>query len=281
MEMRRGRRLAAGVVLVGVVAGLVVIAVVRDEGAAIAVDRSAPGVVTSGPPPCGSGRIFDKHAAPPIPDRDRQQAVVDRVTAASYPDFAVHVAQPTALGVYALVTGDLDAARTLLTTAGVTRVERWDAGLVAAGAGGRVQIQMAMQTLLDPVIGRVREVTRRVPGDGGMAVWPDAGAVLVSWKAPVPAAIAALADHDWGDGVRVIVEAVPYSTADLSRAQGRVDEGTWARYGVTTVSGCGDDSGLEVGIGPDQWPADPAAVQARLTDLVGLPVALQQVFFSG
>jgi len=208
MEMRRARRLAAGVVLATAVAGVVAIAVGRGGSDTIAVDRSVPGAVTSGAPPCGPN----------------------------------------------LATDEVDPSAPAPTSA----------------AGQQLQAR------LDAVAQQVEALTAGWNGYADVALWQDAGAILLQWKAPVPDRVTALADRDWANGVRVVVHAVPYSMSELLRAQSRADETTWTAYQISLTAPCGDDSGLEVGIDPQHWPADPAAVRDRLTALVGVPVALEK-----
>lgn len=269
-----------------VVASIVTVSLVSGpdakgtDGLPAATTPSSSPSITPAPSPEESG-LFDCETdnpvfgpSPAIPDRGRQQRIVDQIERPLSDAFDVHVAEPSHLGVVALVTGDLDAARRALREHGVGHVYSWDSSGPEVGADEHGQIEQALQWVLDPVVNRLQKQIRDVPGSGGLAYWQDAGAVLLQWKAPVPAEIEALAGVR-PNGVKVIVQAIRYSDRDFLNAgeralkagrEGRIDAK------VNSAVGCGDGSGLVVGVGPKSLGDRRAELQQKLTELVGMPV---------
>jgi hypothetical protein len=144
--------------------------------------------------------------------------------------------------------------------------------MASVGVDADGQIRQVLQWLLQPAISDVRRATRSLPGDAGLALWQDAGAVLLQWKAPVPQELLALAGVR-PDGVEVIVEPVDYSQQDMQRAARQLqavlrERGLRDRW--SSSYGCGDGSGLVVGIVPPL--TDRAELQADFTEALGLPV---------
>jgi hypothetical protein len=215
-------------------------------------------------------KALDDSKAPALPDLAHQQSIAEAVKRLSY----VHDAEPTALGVVALVTGDPAEVTPGLTAAGVTFVRTWDARGPESGMTAQVQVQLEIQDQLDPVADRFRKLAGGVPGSGDGAVWPQAGEVLIPWKEPVPAAVTDLARQSWPHGIRVVVQPVRYSSAELGHAMGtRLDLGKADDGHLTLAYACGDDSGIIVGVDPAAWPA-PSGLAADLARQVGYPVML-------
>lgn len=279
-EVRRGiqrRRRHRAVSAVGGSAVLVAAVAV----AAVALPSSDDG---SDPAPTGTPSVAEDlftcpigleqyEDPPPIPDLAEQQAVVEnvlRVTAMSA--WTVRVAEPTHLGVVALVMGDLDVARQRLEPMGVRLVRPYNSYGAEEGIDDHFQVVMAVQQALDSLLDEVQRATRDVPGRGGFAYWQEAGAIVVQWKAPVAPEVEALAGRR-SDGAEVLVWPTAYSGADIHRAMGGVEDSLRAsgdQDRLSSFSGCADLSGLQVGIVPPI--ADRAALQEQLTADLGMPV---------
>ncbi len=218
-------------------------------------------------------RVF--RDAAPIRELDRLQDIVTRVEHTAWDGFAVRRAEATNLGVVALVTGELDEARGRLREVGVAHVYRWDPSVASVGVDGPGQVQQVLQWLLDPAGRELRAAYRGVGGFEGVAYWQAAGAVLLQWKAPIPPKVQSLAGLR-SDGVRVIVEPTRYSARDFRAASakvigairaGRVDAEWSSTYG------CGDGSGLVVGIEPASLGGDRrSSLQTQLTAVANMPV---------
>ena len=193
-ELRRRRRLRAVGASAG--AGLAVAAV------AVAVTVGPSGSGGSGPvdgpdgsaPPApatasatGSAafdcplthRVFRDRA--PIPDLAGQERVVAEVTGLVRGVWTVRHAEPTALGVVALVQGHVGLAEQQLAEHGVALVRPWSPRPDIAA-----QVERVLERELIPVADQVRRATDEIPGGAGIALWKDAGAVVLSWKAPPP-----------------------------------------------------------------------------------------------
>lgn len=283
--VRRSRRRRALGAIVGT-AGLVVAVV----AGAHALAGSGPGPRQVRPEPATSSKSAQSElfecptqsraltGTRTIADLGRQRQIVRRLSALS--SVQVRYAAPTSLGVVALVidaSGDPDlyadpAVVTRLQEAGAAHVFEWDPSLASVDVDADGQVRGVLQSLLRPAIRDVRRATRGLPGDAGLALWQDAGAVLLAWKAPVPQKVLALAGVR-PDGVEVIVEPVDYSRQDLQRAQRRLlrvlrERGLRSRW--ASSGGCGDGSGLVVGMVPPL--TDRAELQADLTRALGCPV---------
>jgi hypothetical protein len=220
-------------------------------------------------------RVFSD-SPPPIADLDPQRDTIGRIRETSWSRFKVRRADPTHLGVVALVSGDLPAARTALSQAGVAHVYEWDDSVAEVGVDGPGQVHQVLQWLLDPALRDVRRATRGTPGYASVAYWQKAGAILLTWKAPIPARIGALAGVR-SDGAEVIVEAARFSERDVQAASHRV--ATAIRRGQvkaawSTMHPCGDGSGLVVGIQPASLDGRRATLQSRLRKVAGMPVYL-------
>lgn len=212
--------------------------------------------------------------APPIPDREELDAIAERVRRTGWDGFEVRRVEATHLGVVALVAGDLQAARRVLAEVGAAQTHAWDDSLAPVGVDAAGQVREVLQGLLEPAVRDVRAAVRGIPGQESIALWPEAGAVLLQWKAPVPTEVRALAGRR-PDGVRVIVEPTRYSRRDIRAASERVVAAIRAgRIEVdwSTASGCADGSGLVVGVQPHSLADRAAELEAQLAEVAGMPV---------
>lgn len=134
------------------------------------------------------------------------------------------------------------------------------------------------QRALDPVLRYVRHLTRGIPGLAGFAYWPEASAIFVQWKRPVPERVRHLEDIQFKSGGQVIVRGVTYSAADIRRAWAALNpylRETGLREHWSTYTACGDFAGAEVGMHPDFLAdTDVAQLQRDLSDAAGIPVAV-------
>jgi len=222
-------------------------------------------------------RVFDASAVPPIPDLARQQQVVTELAATDFRAFGVRHAAPTALGVVALVTGDVAVAeRVLREDYGVELVHEWDRSGPDVGLDVDGQVGQVIAWQIEPVGHRLDREVRGLDGYAEIAMWQSAGGVLLSWKAPVPAEIAALAGVR-PNGVRVFVEGVPYSEQELSaarqRVQAAVDRGR-VDAKISSSTFCGDQSGLVFGIPPRFLGDGKEELEQELAGIAGMPVTV-------
>jgi len=211
---------------------------------------------------------------PPIDDLAEQQVTIDSIEATSWEGFSIHYVRPTHLGVVALIDGDLEAARAQLMQAGASYVFTWDPTMEQARVDATGQIQMATQSELNAVLHEITPIRFRVEGYAGTALWHDAGAVILMWRAPVPAEVAAL-EGVRADGVRVVVWPTTYSSRDISMARGRVmDAFRWGEVTEqwSTSGSCPDRSGVLIGIRPPLSAERRAELQEQLSRIAGMPV---------
>lgn len=275
LTRRRRQRAIGGAAGAAAMVGLVAVAI------GVLPDRlgsdKAPADVTSSPSPSADlfdcprqSRVFGE--APAIPDRGRQQEIVETAHQHASTQFDVRRAEPTHLGVVALVSGDLAAARQLLPEVGVRHVYKWDPSGASVGLTARAQIQQALQWLLEPAIADVRASSRGIAGNGGLALWQEAGAVLLQWKRPVPPEIQQL-EGTRPDGVRVIVDPVRFSAAETGKAGRKLFKaGTRLDAFVTTTTGCADGSGVIAGVDPESLGDRRAELEEKMAEIVGMPV---------
>ncbi len=144
--------------------------------------------------------------------------------------FSVAYAAPSALGVVALVRGDVGLARRLLADqvdvpvlVGRWREPQPDAGFGPAAQAREVvgaRLLAVVDDLDDTLAGTVADEER--DGDVGRVVWAEAGAVVVQWQEPVPASVARLAGVR-PDGVGVVVQGTRYSRDEIAAAGDAVD----------------------------------------------------------
>jgi hypothetical protein len=272
---RRQRRRAA----LAVAASAAVVAVVA--GTTFALTRpSAVGPVPAAPTgtattdadlfscPQGPDLLQDP---PPIPDLSEQQATIDSIKAESWDGFTIERTAPSPLGVVAMIDGDLARARSALGAVGVPIVYNWDPSLDSGGMG---YLDWVMQWRLDPVVHEVAKIRFDIDGYAGIALWQDAGAVILQWKSPIPPEVQAL-DGVRPDRVTVIVRPTDYSSRELAHARGLVMKafrsgavnGRW-----TSVGSCADASGFVVGIHPPLSGERRAELQYLLSSIAGVPV---------
>ncbi len=271
------RRASAGVLLT-------MLAVAGCGAAEADPSATSGGAATAAPGAAGDARAPKPFACsrqsrvlgppPAVPEAGRLARIVRRVDAFRGEGYEVRRAEVTHLGVVALISGNLAEARSQLPGLGVAHVYPWDPAAASTGVDGAGQVQQVLQWLLEPAVRDVRAASRGLPGSAGLALWQEAGAVLLSWKAPVPDQIAALEGRR-PDGVRVIVDPVRFSARDVraasSRAARAIRGGPVAVDGVLTY-GCADGSGLVVGVEPPALRGRRAALQARLSEAAGMPV---------
>lgn len=281
--VRRRRRRRAGFVA-GTSAAVLVAGMAVGVAALPGSDdgRGAPSpTATSGEPSSAftcptESRVFTGRR--PIPDLEEQDQVVSLISRLS--SVWVRHAEPTALGVVALVgddSGDEDLwadpqVADQLQRLGVARVYEWDPSAAETGVDGAGQVRRVLGWGVDPAYRDLRRATRGIPGRGSIAYWSEAGAILVSWKAPLPAAVEALAGVR-PDGVRVVLDVVPYSERDVRRAQGRLEDwlvATGRRVEWTESHACADHSGLIVSMLPEE--AHRGTIAERIGEAVGMPV---------
>jgi hypothetical protein len=216
--------------------------------------------------------------SPPIPDLAAQLRVVKRV--AGLGRLRVRHAAPTALGVVALVhdrTGDADlrptpAVAARLARLGVAHTYEWDPSLPGVGVGKAGQVRRVLLWELGPAMRLVRRATRHLQGSAGLGFWPEAGAIVVRWKAPVPPEVRDLAVAT-PRGARVVVRSTTYSNSDVRRAQRRLsswlrDTGRQRQW--SSAAACADGSGLVVGMAPRV--ADRPGLAEEISAAVGMPV---------
>lgn len=283
--LRRSRRRRALGAVAGGMAAVTVLAVGGSVVAGVGWGPvgTLPGSVTRTP----SASLFECETkskalgpGPVIADLSEQERAVERLLALS--SVQVRHAAPSPLGVVAFVddaSGDMDAyadpavvAR--LKNAGAAHVYEWDPSMAPEGTEAEEMEGLVAGWLLEPAVRDVRRATRGLVGAAGIALWKDAGAVLVQWKAPVPTEVQALAGVR-PDGVTVVVEPVTYARRDIARAQQQLEgvlrernlEDRWS-----SSSACADGSGLVVGMVP---PVDDRAqLQEDFAEELGLPVMI-------
>jgi hypothetical protein len=215
---------------------------------------------------------------PPFPDPAVQRRVAERVAELDFP--RVRHAAPTALGVVALVDdliGDADlradpAVAERLARFGVAHTYEWDPSSSGVGIDRAGQVRRVLQWELAPAMRQVRHATRHARGSAGLAVWAEAGAIVLRWKAPVPPQVRDLAGAAAG-GAHVVVRSTTYSHTDVRRAQRRLS--SWLRETGrqrqwSSAAACADGSGLVVGLSPSV--ADRPGLAEEIGAAVGMPV---------
>lgn len=220
---------------------------------------------------CATSKVFDPSASTPPADLTRQRATVAALAGASGPGWRVAYIRPTALGVVALVRGDVAAARVALSSRGVWQVAR----LAAGGSDAEdhdSQVEDVVRDRLSPLADGMDRLSQR-SGFTSLALWTDQGAVLLTWKAPVPAAIQHLAMRS-GPG-SVIVDPARYSEAELHAAQLRlVASRSRITPLITEIAPCADGSGLQVDVGPGTPSSEQRTLARRVTRMVDVPVTV-------
>ena len=274
-RIRRRKRQRAVVAVVGSAA---LVAAVAGTGFVLfrpSSDRpSTPAVATSSAAEaelfsCPQGLDLPQDP-PPIADLADQQATIASIEARTWDGFTIERTAPSPLGVVAMIEGDLARARSALGAAGAPVVYNCDPALDGGGMG---YLDWVMQWRLDPVVHEVAKIKLDVDGYAGIALWQDAGAVILQWKAPIPPEVQALAGVR-PDRVTVIVRPTDYSSRELAHARKLVTKAfesgaVNARW--TMVSSCSDASGFVVGIQPPLGDRR-AELQYLLSSLAGVPV---------
>jgi hypothetical protein len=199
-----------------------------------------------------------------------QRALISEIEDARFDGFEVVYAEPNPLGVVALVTGDLAAAHAALTDRGVSMV--W--AVADDAQQNHSQAMQAVQQQLDAAVEDVTRARAGLPGYGQTAIWQEAGAVVVTWRAPVPKRIEEL-ERAREDRAQVVVLPIEYSTREMLRAVDRATDafqsgslrGTWY-----DAQPCDDGSGIRLGVPAGIVHDD--ALRRRLASVAGMPVVL-------
>lgn len=285
----RRRRSRATTVAAGTVAALGICGIAvalnqsdapRSEGD-LAAPASDPATSTPDPAPTSPcpEPLDTLGTPPPIPDLAAQEELI--VTLRTLSSVFIAHAEPTPLGVIALVADESGDQDYLADPKVVQRLKRLGVGLVYEwipkgedGGSAREQVRQAIQWSLQDAISDVRARTKGLTGSAGIVLWQEAGALVLDWKRPVPPEVAAL-DGVRTDGVRVEVREVTYSNADTRRAGRAVF--TWARGNdlvetLSSASACGDGTGLRVGVVPDR--AADAELATQIEQAAGMPVSV-------
>lgn len=278
---------ALGVVamVAAVTAAAVVIA--HDDGSPPQGQKSQAGDSPSETPPStpalkvspnfdcghGGGRVDIFSSVPPPIDSAslaEQQSLAARIKTRDWSGFTIVTTEPTHLGLVVFVDRNWDAANKALLPEGVRMVA------LPAEEVGSVHDQ-AMSFLDDPLghaIEAFRHRTRGIDGYHSAAVWPDAGAIVIDWKAPIPDEVMALAGKG-DDGVEVIVQPSRYSEKDLNAGTQRVQDAIEAETvdaKWTSMTGCDDGSGIVVGIQKQSIGDRKDELEKQLTAVAGMPV---------
>lgn len=218
--------------------------------------------------------VFTRHA-PPIMHIQEERAKARAVEQASGTGWSVAFAEPTRLGIFAFVDGDLDAAEPPLLAAGASHVWERDQGPEFGDGDDReALVSQGMQWALERPMTEVRRALAGLPDDGELAYWNEAGAIFVQWKRPLPAPVAALAESRLA-GALVVVEETAYSPREITAASNRI----FAAAGrgeipaqLTSGGSCGDLSGVLIGVEPESLGARGPELQERLVRIAGVPV---------
>lgn len=219
--------------------------------------------------------VFTRHV-PPIMEIGREWAIAGRVSELSGPGWSVAFAEPTRLGVFAFVDGDLAAAEPVVLAAGATHAYRRDQGPEFGGGEDRAAlIEQALNWALEKPMEEVRRSLRALPDDGDLAYWLKAGAIFIQWKHPLPPEVAALAELRRPDGVLVVVEETPYSAREIVAAQNKIFDERYEKLvdaSFAMARACGDLSGVLLGVDPASLGDRGPGIQEALSRIAGMPV---------
>ncbi|MFS3128794.1 hypothetical protein ACLM5J_10355 [Nocardioides sp. Bht2] len=279
---RRTATLAAGTVAALGICG-VAVALNQQQEPRRDVDLAAPNSPAATPATLPASACPDPLDAlgtpPPIDDLAEQKELI--FTLHTLSSVLVVHAEPTPLGVVALVadeTGDQDyfAEPTVaqrLKQLGVGVVYEW-IPRGEEGGSAKEQVRQAIQWSLQDAISDVRARIRGLTGSAGLVLWQEAGALVLNWKRPAPPEVVALQGVR-ADRVRVELREVTYSDADTLRAARAVF--AWAKANhatrlLSSASGCGDGTGLKVGVVPKR--AADANLAAQLEEAAGMRVTV-------
>lgn len=218
--------------------------------------------------------VFTRHV-PPIMDRAVQDEAVAWLQGTSGPGWSVAFLEPTRLGLFAFIDGDVEAARADLLKRGIAHVYRHHSGAeLGRGPERKALVSQAMQRALEEPMRDVRRALRGLPADGELAYWTPAGAIFVQWKRPLPPAVAALAET-YVDGALVVVEETAYAPREIRagmRAILAAAERDEVPAQLSSGSACGDLSGVLVGVDPASLGDRGPDLQERLARIAGMPV---------
>ncbi|GAA5141356.1 hypothetical protein GCM10023340_02950 [Nocardioides marinquilinus] len=257
-------------------AGLVSVVVTTVGPTVVAPSTSAQAVA----PPSSGGQRFacagDRWGPPrPLPAAARQQRVAERVRGREGDGWTVRRVRPTHLGVLALVSGDVDAATSALPR--VDHVISWTGGWLSDFPPS-MRMGVAVSRFLDPVVNDVMRRTRGVPGRGGLAIWVDGTAVVMTWRAPVPRQVRRLAGVR-PNGVEVRIVPRPYSQSDFHRAIDRLTDFLDERDEPwTEVGACHSERGLSLHV-PGR-PDRLGVTDAELLEAAGMPVKVRHGYYA-
>lgn len=202
----------------------------------------------------------------------RLERVADRARQLAEADYEVRRARATAAGVVALVTGDVRKARRELR--GVRYVASWGGDFRSDFPPGMRIGVFIQDRLTTPVLHDALRRVRGVPGRVGAAFWDADVAVVLEWKAPVPARVQRLAVVR-PNGVEVRVVPRPYSGRELQQATNRLIRFLDERdVDWSTAGPCSSAAGVSVGV---PGPRDEMGVsQAELEEAAGMRVLVEE-----
>ena len=212
--------------------------------AAVLVGEAPPAVAKDRIPPEMAWCLAHQWGPPrPIADLRRQKKAAHRALRTRDPNYVVKRAEPSHFGSIALVDGNVAKAKRELR--GVDRVVSWTKHFLDDFPPG-ARMDVYKQELLMPLINQVRAATEPIEGGGDLAFWQEGDAVVLPWKAPVPAEVQALAGVR-PNGAEVRVVPVPYSTEELLAAQDRLLDFVDDRdVRWSSASHCESNAGLEL-----------------------------------
>jgi len=174
-------------------------------------------------------------------------------------------------------SGDLDywadpSVAQRLSGLGVAHTYEWQPASSGSDGGAADQVRQVILWELYPVLRQVRQDVRGMSGMAGIGFWPEAGAVVVQWRAPIPPEVSALVGTR-ASGARVEVRPTVYSRADVRHAQDHLQEwlrDTDRRRDWSSAGACADGSGLIVGMRPKA--AGEPGLANEIAAAVGMPV---------
>lgn len=219
--------------------------------------------------------VFTRHV-PPVMHIQEERAKAERIAGLKGEGWSVAFAEPTRLGVMAFVDGDLDAATPVLRARGAVHVWRHDTGPeLDDGDDRQAAVGWGIQWALEEPMREVRRALRGLTrSNGELALWPEAGAIFVQWKRPLPPQVAALAET-YVAGALVVVEETPFSPREILKGVDRVFAA--AQHGaldaeLTSGTTCGDLSGALIGVEPGSLADRGPELQEQLARIAGVPV---------
>jgi hypothetical protein len=185
--------------------------------------------------------------------------------------YEVKRAAASPLGLVALVVGDLEAAKAFLIPRGVSLVGPYDDTQSKIGTNPFAQVNALVLQQMGQPLADVKKAVRDLEGEYDVVPWTPNGEIVIEWQEPVPAEVTALA-AELPNRVRIAVEPVPYSRADVDAAIAAVDGAGDLGVEVASTDGCADGTGLVVGAEPDSLGDRRAELQDSLAEVAGMPV---------